>query len=124
MWTHECQQAFQELNRILSTEPLIIYPGFSKPFIVACDASTKANGAVLSQRRNGKEHPIAYTNRQLNSAESKYSVTELELLAFYLLLNNLDVTCMAVILLAYGPLTFKMGTEPARNPVGSEDVRI
>ena len=82
MWTPECQQAFDELRRILSTEPLLIYSDFSQPFRVACDASTKAIGAVLSQRRNGREHPTAYASRQLNSAESKYSVTELELLAF------------------------------------------
>jgi len=82
VWTPECQQAFDELKRILSTEPLLIYPDFSQPFIVACDASTKAVGGVLSQRRNGREHPILYASRQLNSAESKYSVTELELLAF------------------------------------------
>jgi len=37
---------------------------------------------VFSQLRNGEERPIAYCSRQLNSAESKYSVTELELLAF------------------------------------------
>ena len=82
VWTQECQQGFDELKRILSTEPLLIYPDVSQPFIVACDASTKATGAVLSQSRNGDEHPIAYTSRQLYSAESKYSVTELELLAF------------------------------------------
>jgi len=82
VWTHECQQAFDELKRILSTEPLLIYPDFSQSYIVACDASTKAIGAVLSQLRNGEERPIAYCSRQLNSAESKYSVTELELLAF------------------------------------------
>ena len=34
VWTHECQQAFDELKRILSTEPLLIYPDFSQPFIV------------------------------------------------------------------------------------------
>jgi hypothetical protein len=66
----------------LSTEPLLIYPEFSQPFIVACDASTKAVAAVLSQMREGEERPIAYCSRQLNSAESKYSTTELELLAF------------------------------------------
>lgn len=60
----------------------MIYPDFSQPFIVACDASTKAIGAVLSQVRNGEERPIAYCSRQLNTAKSKYSVTELELLAF------------------------------------------
>jgi hypothetical protein len=75
-------QAIDELKRILSTEPLLIYPDFSQPFIVACDASTKAIGAVLPQRCNENKHPIAYTSQQLNSVVSKYSVTELELLAF------------------------------------------
>jgi hypothetical protein len=81
-WTTEHQQAFDNLKEILSTEPLLIYPDFSQPLIVACDASTRAVGAVLSQLRNGEERPIVYCSRQLNSAESKYSVTELELLAF------------------------------------------
>ena len=58
-----------------------MYPDFTQPFIVACDASTKAIGAVLSQLRDREERPIAYCSRQLNSAETKYSVTELELLA-------------------------------------------
>jgi hypothetical protein len=59
-WTNNCQQAFDELKEVLSTEPLLIYPDFSQPYIVACDASTKAVGAVLSQLRNGEERPIAY----------------------------------------------------------------
>jgi hypothetical protein len=46
VWTQECQQSFDKLKRILSTEPLLIYPKFSQPFFVACDASTKAIGAV------------------------------------------------------------------------------
>jgi hypothetical protein len=82
IWTDEHQLAFENLKQILSTEHLLIYPDFTQPFIVACDASTKAIGAVLSQVREGEERPVAYCSRQLNSAESKYSVTELELLAF------------------------------------------
>ena len=81
-WTNEHQNSFESLKRILSKELLLIYPDFSKPFIVACDASTKAVGAVLSQVRNGDETPVVYCSRQLNSAESEYSVTELEILAF------------------------------------------
>jgi hypothetical protein len=79
-WTSEHQKSFEELKRILSTEPLLKYPDFSQPFVVACDASTKAIGAVLSQQRDGEERPTAYCSRQLNPAE--YSVTELEILAF------------------------------------------
>ena len=81
-WTNEHWKAFGELKKCLSTEPLLIYPDFTQPFTVACDASTKAVGAVLSQIREGEERPVAYCSRQLNTAESKYSVTELELLAF------------------------------------------
>jgi hypothetical protein len=50
-WTNDHQNAFEELERLLSTETLLIYPDFSQPFIVACDVSTKALGAVLSQLR-------------------------------------------------------------------------
>jgi hypothetical protein len=75
IWTGEQQKVFDELKKILSTEPLLIYPDFSQPFIVACEASTKAIGAVLSQLRKGEEKPIAYCSRQLNTAETKYSVT-------------------------------------------------
>jgi hypothetical protein len=82
VWTAEHQKAFEGLKKVLSTEPLLIYPDFSQPFIIACDASTKAIGAVLSQIRDGADRPIAYCSRQLNQAESKYSTTELELLAF------------------------------------------
>jgi hypothetical protein len=47
IWTDEQLKAFEKLKQILSTEPLLIYPDFSQPFIVPCDASTKAIGAVF-----------------------------------------------------------------------------
>jgi hypothetical protein len=80
-WKNEQQKAFDKLKHILSTEPLLIYPDFSQPFILACDASTQGIGAVISQIRNGEERAVAYCSRHLNLAETKYSVTELELLA-------------------------------------------
>jgi hypothetical protein len=80
-WGPEQETAFRKLKDILTKEPLLIYPDFSQLFIVACDASTKTVGAILSQVQNGQERPMAYCSRQLNSAETKYSITELELLA-------------------------------------------
>lgn len=81
IWTQECETSFNALKTILITEPLLIYPDFSKKFILSTDASNIAIGAVLGQLINGVEHPIAYASRQLNSAERNYSVTERELLA-------------------------------------------
>ena len=46
----------------------------SKPFTVQSDASDRAIGAVLSQLDDsGKEHPVAYLSRKLDSAQEKYS---------------------------------------------------
>jgi hypothetical protein len=47
VWGPEQQEAFDRLMTIFSNEPLLIYPDFPQPFIVACDASTKAIGAIL-----------------------------------------------------------------------------
>ena len=80
-WSNRAEVAFQRLKTELSSGNLLIYPDFRDPFIVATDASSIALGAVLSQKRNGKERPICYASRQLKNAEKNYSATELELLA-------------------------------------------
>jgi hypothetical protein len=93
-WGPEQETAFRKLKDISNQEPLLIYPNFSQPFIVACDVSTKAVGAIFLQVRNGEERPVAFCSRQLNPAETKYSITELELLALIFAVNNFDVICM------------------------------
>ena len=93
-WTYEHQQASQNLKEILRTEHLPIYPDFTQSFIVACDASTKAVGAVLSQLNDGEENPIACCSRQLSSAESKHNVRELEMLTLIFPKNKLNVVCI------------------------------
>lgn len=83
----------------MSTEPLLVNPDVSQPFIVACDASAEVTGPVFSQVLDGEERPIAYGSRQINSAESKYSVTELELLAFLFATKQFTCYCMVLGLL-------------------------
>ena len=81
-WTEECQKAFNTLKDILTSDSLLGYPDFSKPFILATDASSIAIGGTLSQKdEKGRIKPIAFTGRSLTPAESKYSTTEQELLA-------------------------------------------
>jgi hypothetical protein len=79
-WTAEAQNAFDSVKRMLTTAPVLMIPDMSKTaplFVVHCDASDYAIGAVLTQ--GGK--PIAYESRMLQSAEVNYSTGEKELLA-------------------------------------------
>ncbi|KAB0793022.1 hypothetical protein PPYR_12642 [Photinus pyralis] len=81
IWTSEQQEAFEKLKLILSSEPILQYPDFSKPFCLTTDASNYAIGAVLSQGQIPNDLPIAYASRTLNHAEGNYSTIEKELLA-------------------------------------------
>jgi hypothetical protein len=81
-WSEDCQKAFEHLRTCLTTKPIVIYPDFSKPFILHTDASDFAIGAVLAQLDDiKKEHVVAYASRVLNEAERNYTVTEKECLA-------------------------------------------
>ena len=73
--------AFHQLKEALTSEPILAYPSWNKPFILATDASQQSLGAVLSQMDGDYEHPVAYASRKLNPAKTRYSTTEKELLA-------------------------------------------
>jgi len=60
----------------LYTTLILAYPNFELPFILTTDASKMAIAAILSQVQDGKERPIAYASRQLNTAEQNYTVSE------------------------------------------------
>ena len=59
---------------------MLCYPDFTKPFILATEASNTALGVVLSQCNEDGEHPVAYASRLLKGAELNYSATEKEML--------------------------------------------
>ena len=80
-WNSECQNAFQHLKHLLVSPPILAYPQFQLPFVVASDASGCAIGAVLSQEHEGEEKVIAYWSCQLSKAERNYSTIEREALA-------------------------------------------
>ncbi|KAJ8877151.1 hypothetical protein PR048_021604 [Dryococelus australis] len=56
VWTDKCEQSFIALKKALTTSPVLAYPDFSKPFILATDASQFAIGSVLSQVVNVIDH--------------------------------------------------------------------
>jgi hypothetical protein len=76
-WTAKHQKAFDTMKRIISRETLLAYPNFNLPFEIHTDASHQQLGAVIAQ--NGC--PIAFYSRKLNSAQTRYTTTERELLS-------------------------------------------
>lgn len=75
-------KAFEILKDMLTTSPVLVYPDFSKPFVILCDASDSGIGCVLCQLdENGVERPIYFYSHKLNGAQRNYSVTERECLA-------------------------------------------
>ena len=57
-------------------------PDLARPFVVECDASDFATGAVLSQKgADDLLHPVAFYSKSLNDAERNYEIHDKELLA-------------------------------------------
>ncbi|KAM2147291.1 hypothetical protein ACFX1Q_004053 [Malus domestica] len=83
-----CEQAFNHLNDLLTTAPIIVPPDWSLPFELMCDASDYTLGAVLGQRKDKRPHVIYYASRTLNDVQLNYSTTEKELLAVVFVLNK------------------------------------
>ncbi|CAJ0937379.1 unnamed protein product [Ranitomeya imitator] len=88
-WTSAAEEAFHSLKRALCSQPVLVTPDFSSEFVVQTDASDTGVGAVLSQVRDGVEHPVLYLSRKLNVHEQRYAVVEKECLAIKWALDSL-----------------------------------
>ena len=85
IWTGECQNSFDRLRKILSSEDgVLILPDLSQEFRLETDACNVGLGAVLSQSVDGFYRPCAYWSKHLSLRERKYSTSEKELLAVVL----------------------------------------
>ncbi|KAK7092891.1 hypothetical protein V1264_011825 [Littorina saxatilis] len=74
--------AFDRVKEILSSEPLVRLPDFSRPFTVRSDASSTGIGAALMQPDDDDVlHPVLYASRKLLERETRYSTVERECLA-------------------------------------------
>ena len=77
LWTEEHTRAFERMKQLIAKETLLTYPDFSKPFDIHTDASNVQLGSCISQE--GK--PLAFCSRKLLPAQTRYTVTEQELLS-------------------------------------------
>jgi hypothetical protein len=89
-WGDKQEEAFEELKRLLSQEPILKLPNIDLPYIIQTDASNTGIGAVLLQEYDGIKHPICYISRKLLQREQNYSVGERECLAVIWAIHKLQ----------------------------------
>jgi len=76
-WNLIHQIAFDNVKTTIAKEVVLAYPDFTKSFDIYTDASTKELGSVITQDNRS----IVFFSRKLSDAQSKYTITKLELLA-------------------------------------------
>ncbi|GJY62925.1 reverse transcriptase domain-containing protein [Tanacetum coccineum] len=67
----------EEINRSSNSD----CPNWDQPFVIMCDASDYAIGAVLGQRIEKHFMPIHYASKTMTEAESNYTTTKKEMVA-------------------------------------------
>ncbi|THH01894.1 hypothetical protein EW145_g6836 [Phellinidium pouzarii] len=80
-WNELCTNAFITLKNLFSSQPALLIPDKTKPFILETDASKVASGAVLYQANsNGDLQPCGFISEAFGPAQQRYEVYDRELL--------------------------------------------
>ena len=77
-WTVDHQADWEELKQAFKSEPILIHPDYTKPFIVKTDCSKTHAGAILCQIVDGQEHVVEYASTKLDPTQQKWHLTHLE----------------------------------------------
>ena len=79
-WSYVCHKALEELNKHLTSIPLLAYPDLKKPYILYTDASVKTIGACLTQQCDSSERflpgitnekPIHFLSHKLRDTQTR-----------------------------------------------------
>ena len=109
-WEEVHERAFSKLKNVLTSDEVLAYPKFDRPFLITTDASNLAIGGVIAQTDdNGIERPIAYASRALKKEEKNYSTFDKEALAILWMLER-----HRFFLIGY-PLIIKSDHRPLRD---------
>jgi len=81
-WGAEQQEAFEELKRRFTTEPVLAVPDRDQEMRVEADALDYATGGMLLVKgTDGKWWPVAFISKSLSPAERNYEIHDKEMLA-------------------------------------------
>ena len=89
-WTKDCQNSFDKLKEILTSDIVLAYPQTDKPYKLYTDASNYAVGAILVQADDsGIERVIHYLSHMLDPTQAKWSTVVKEAYAIVYALQKL-----------------------------------
>ncbi|KAL8449957.1 hypothetical protein Emag_003477 [Eimeria magna] len=84
-WTPAADTAWRAPCKALTSEPVLAHPDYKRPFYLDCGGSGDGLGAVLLQPYDEGERVVAYASRSLLDHERKWTATELEAAALWVL---------------------------------------
>ena len=82
-WSREEQSAFDTLEGLITSTPILASPDNTRPFWIEADSSDFATGAVLSQQNpeDRNWHLVAFLSKSLSTVERNYEIHNKEMLA-------------------------------------------
>ena len=113
IWNKKAEEAFEELKKRLTSDIILHYPDYSKPFLLYTDSSGIATGGCLMQSSDQNIlRPILYFSKKLTPTQQNWTVSEQELLAILQGLRasrNIVLGFQTIILSDHKPLTWLFG---------------
>jgi len=81
-WREKQQNAFEELKKIFTIEPVLVIPDLDREMRVEADASDFTMGRVLSMKcKDERWRPVAYISKSFNETKRNYEIHDKEMLA-------------------------------------------
>jgi len=81
-WTERQEEAFKELKKRFTEEPVLVAPDIDKKMRMEVDTLDYAMGGVLSMEcGDGLWRPVAFLSKSLNEMERNYEIHDKEMLA-------------------------------------------
>eukprot|EP00253_Pinus_taeda_P005401 PITA_05401 len=102
-WTKEAVKSFNLVKLALSSAPVLVSPDYTQDFILFSFASEHTMAAVLLQKREDHERPIAFFSKDIRDAALKYNIIEKQVLALVKALKDFRVYILHSHVLAYVP---------------------
>jgi len=82
IWSEQCQKAFNDMKKLLCSQPVLAIFDPDLPINIYTDASRLDIGAVLKQvQSNDEEKPVAYFSKKINESQKNKEAIYIECIA-------------------------------------------